>query len=69
MQLIIETIPDLKIRKWIDEDIQMLFKILYWGALRPSEGLKLKKEDFNITNRTIHLGKTKTRKNCRGYYI
>ena len=29
-------------------------------ALRPSEGIKLRKEDFDIQNRFVDLGKTKT---------
>lgn len=59
---IIDTVPQLKIRKWIDEDVQMLFKIMYYSALRPSEAIKLSKEDFDFKNRFIYLGKTKTKK-------
>jgi integrase len=59
---ILETIPALKIRKWIDEDVEFLFKIMYYSALRPSEGIMLKKEDFDLKNRIIYLGKTKTKK-------
>jgi integrase len=59
---IIETVPQLKIRKWLDEDVQMLFKILYYSALRPVEGIMLSKEDFDTKNRHIYLGKTKTKK-------
>ncbi len=59
-QIILKAIPGLKIRKWYDYDIVMLFKIQYECALRPSEGIKLSKEDFNIKDRIIYLGKTKT---------
>lgn len=61
--LVLAAIPSLKIRKWQDEDIQMLFKILYWCALRPMEGITRSKEDFNLEEREIYLGKTKTKSN------
>lgn len=57
---IIAAIPTLKIRKWNDRDVEYLFKILYHMALRPIEGIKLSKEDFDIKNRFVYLGKTKT---------
>lgn len=60
---ILDAIPTLKIRKWEDSDVIMLFKILYWCALRPIEGIRLSKSDFSFNNRTISLGQTKTRKN------
>ena len=59
---IIRHIPDLKIRKWIDADIGWLFRILRFSALRPSEGIRLKKEDFRFEAREVFLGKTKTKK-------
>ena len=59
---IIDSIPELKIRKWDDGDVQMLFKMLYFCALRPTEGINRSKEDFDIENREIALGKTKTKK-------
>lgn len=59
---ILETIPALKIRKWMDEDVQFLFKIMYYSALRPTEAINLSKEDFDLKNRIIYLGKTKTKK-------
>jgi len=62
---VLDTIPQLRIRKWIDNDVKMLFKILYWSALRPIEGIMLSKEQFNLTNRIINLGQTKTQKNAR----
>lgn len=58
---ILDAIPSLKIRKWKDKDIQMLFKILYWCGLRPGEGIRLEKKDIDIKNQIIYLGKTKTR--------
>ena len=61
-QRIQDYIPQLGIRKWKDEDVAMLFKILYFCALRPSEGIFLKKESFNLIDREIYLGKTKTKK-------
>jgi len=61
--IVLDMIRILKIRKWLDEDIQMLFKILYWCALRPTEGIKSKKSDYNFTNRTVKLGETKGKKN------
>jgi integrase len=60
MQEVLETIPELKIRKWLDNDVKMLFKITYWCALRPTEAIKVKKEDFNLSRRELYLGKTKT---------
>lgn len=60
--IIYHSIPDLKIRKWRDFDVEMLFKILYHIALRPSEGINLKKEDFNLEQRRVWLGDTKTHK-------
>ena len=62
MEEVILHIPDLKIRKSKDEDIVMLFRILRECALRPNEGIHLSKEDFDLKNREIYLGKTKTRK-------
>ena len=59
---ILEAIPRLGIRKWLDSDIQMLMKICYWCALRFNEGARLKVEDFNLKNLEIFLGKTKTNK-------
>ena len=60
---VLAAIPTLKIRKWADDDIVMLFKILYWCALRPMEGIGRSKEDFNLEEREIYLGNTKTRTN------
>ncbi len=59
-KIILKAIPGLKIRKWYDYDIVMLFKIQYECALRPIEAIKLSLEDFNIKDREIYLGKTKT---------
>ena len=60
MERIINTIPQLNIRKWYDKDIEMLFKIQYWSALRPMEGILLEKHQINLEDRKNHLGKTKT---------
>ena len=57
---VLAAIPSLKIRKWKDKDIEFLMKILYHMALRPSEGIKLDKENFDLKNRLVYLGKTKT---------
>ena len=59
---VLSAIPGLGIRKWDDEDVQMLFKILYWSALRFNEGLKLSFEDLDIGRAEWRLGKTKTEK-------
>ncbi len=59
---VIDSIPLLKIRKWKDEDVQFLFKIMYWSGLRPMEAIKLCKEDFHLRTRTIDLHATKTKK-------
>jgi len=57
---VIDSIPLLHIRKWLDSDITMLFKSLYWCALRPTEGIYLSKEDFHLESSEVRLGKTKT---------
>jgi len=57
---VINAIPQLKIRKWKDLDIEFLFKIQYESALRPIEAIRLKKEDINLDERQIYLGQTKT---------
>ena len=62
---VVQTIPELKIRKWDDTDVKYLFKILYYCALRPIEGIKLSKVDFNINDRYVYLGKTKTESNAK----
>ena len=60
---LIANVPRLKIRKWQPEDVQMLFRIMYYSALRPSEAIKLEKKHFDLERREIFLGKTKTRIN------
>lgn len=62
-QDMIQHIPDLKIRKWKDKDVEMLFKICYWCALRIGEGIRLTAEDFDLKRSEVFLGKTKTNKN------
>jgi len=53
-------IPTLNIRNWEDEDVEYLFRIMYNLALRPSEAVVLRREDFDLRNRMCYLGKTKT---------
>lgn len=62
MNQMIMAIPDLKIRKWNDSDIAMLFKICYWLALRMGEAIRLNAEDFDLLRLECYLGKTKTEK-------
>lgn len=57
---VLDAIPTLKIRKWKDDDIRFLMKILYHMALRPIEGITLEKKNFDLKNRMCYLGKTKT---------
>jgi integrase len=59
---IINYIPVLGIRKWKNDDIKMLYKTMYYCALRANEAISLKKESFNLVDREIYLGKTKTKK-------
>lgn len=59
---ILSAIPTLKIRKWSDYDIKMLFKILFYCALRPVEGINLEKSDFNLSDHFVRLRNTKTEK-------
>jgi len=61
-KLILNGVPDLHIRKWKDEQVQMLFKISYFCALRISETIKLTKQDFDLEGLSVWLGKTKTKK-------
>lgn len=60
---IVNYIPMLHQRTIGDKDVEMLYKILYFCALRPMEGINLSKVDFNLNDREISLGNTKTRKN------
>ena len=61
-QKVLDYIPQLHIRKQLDSDVQMLFQIMYWCGLRPMEGIMLQKEDINLDEREMYLGKTKTNK-------
>jgi len=61
-QSILNGIPDLHIRKWKDEQVKMLFKISYFCALRISETIKLRKEDFDFETSLVWLGKTKSKR-------
>ena len=60
---VLQYIPNLHIRKWKDEDIQMLFKLCYWCALRIGEAIKLKSEDFDLIVGKLYLGDTKANTN------
>ena len=62
---IIDEIPEIGIRKWKDEDVQILFKIAYWCGLRINEGINLEFEDVDIENKEILLRKTKTELNVK----
>lgn len=60
---LLDAVPRLKIRKWKDSDVVMLFKITYWIALRIGEALKLQVDDFDLELRYVYLGRTKTEVN------
>ncbi len=60
LEEVISAIPELKIRKWYDYDVEYLFRNMYWLALRPIEAIMLKKEDFKLSSKQVFLGKTKT---------
>jgi len=60
---VLATIPSLHTRKWKAIDVQILFKIYYWCALRGSEAIKLSVEDFDLSINKVYLGKTKTQEN------
>lgn len=62
MKLVIQYVPNLKIRKWKDEDVMMMMWIAYWCDLRIMELLPRKAEDFNLKDMEIYLGKTKNEK-------
>ena len=59
---LLTTIPNLKIRKWLDRDVEMLFKLCYWCGLRINEAIRLKAVDFDLEYKRVHLGITKTTK-------
>lgn len=63
LEQVLEAIPSLHIRKWKDEDIQMLFRICYWCALRIGEAIRLTVEDFDLELGKIYLGDTKANVN------
>lgn len=63
LQQVLEAIPTLHIRKWPDQDIQMLIQIVYWCSLRWGEGIRLKAEDFDLERKKISLGDTKANDN------
>ncbi len=57
---ILKHIPDLELRKWQPEDIVMIFRITRMCALRMIEATRLKAEDFDLDEKEVYLGKTKT---------
>lgn len=59
---LLDHVPDLKLRKWKSEDIEMIFEIAYWCGLRMIEARRLHAEDFDLEAKEVYLGKTKTRK-------
>jgi len=61
MLLAVQSVPQLKIRKWKDEDVQFLLMLMYWSGLRVAEAIKLKKEDFHTRTRRMDLYNTKTK--------
>ena len=61
IKVIVDSVEKLNLRKWEDQDVQMLFKIMYHSALRPSEAIRLEKRHFDLERREIFLGKTKTK--------
>lgn len=59
---LLDHVPDLQIRRWKDQDIQMVFRIAYWCGLRMIEARRLHVEDFDLERKEVYLGRTKTRK-------
>jgi len=60
---IIKALNTLEFRKWDVKDVEFLFKISYWCALRMSESCRIKKEDIDLESGEIYLGLTKKKKN------
>lgn len=61
---LLDNIPKLSSKKktlFSPKDTEMIFKIAYHCGLRINEVLKRKKEDFNLENDRVWLGKTKTK--------
>lgn len=59
---LLAAIPSLTLKKWSHTQVQFLLKCCYWCGLRPSEGCRLKAEDFDFDRHELFLGKTKTEK-------
>lgn len=62
---IMDAIPNLNLRKFAVEDVQMFMKLSYWLALRVSETMKLSVDDFDFDRNEAWLGKTKTEKGAK----
>lgn len=61
---IIKYIPELKIRKWKDIDVEYAFKIAYYTASRlGGDVIDRTKEDFDLDNQEMYIKKSKTSKN------
>jgi len=60
---IINYVPHLRIRKWLDTDVQFAYKIAYYCGLRMGEIPALVKEDFDFIRHEVYIkdGKVDTR--------
>ena len=60
---IVAYVPELRIRKWNDVDVQMSMRIAYYCALRyGSEVASLTQGAFDFGRHEVYLGRTKTKK-------
>ncbi len=57
---ILNHVKDLEFRKWKDVDVIMIFRIARMCCLRMIEATRLKAEDFDLNEKEVYLGKTKT---------
>lgn len=62
LQNVVSNLGILNLRSYNEKDVEMLFKICYWVGLRINEACKLKVSDFDLEQRQVYLGKTKTKK-------
>ena len=49
----------------MDKDVQFLFMISYWCALRMIEAVRLEKDDFILEDKELFIGMSKNKKNQR----
>ena len=47
----------------MDKDVQFLFMISYWCALRMIEAVRLEKDDFILEDKELFIGMSKNKKN------